>query len=73
MPNMDGTSFLRRAKGSPRLNPVPVIVITSLKNEEKVRELLDLGAEEVLSKPITPTDVLETLQKIPGWGDSEEQ
>lgn len=69
MPNMDGTSFVRRAKGSPKLHEVPIIVITSLKNEAKEKELIDMGVLAVLSKPIAPPSISDVLEQLEGWID----
>lgn len=61
MPEMDGTSLLRRVKANPRLNAIPVLVITSASNPAKAAELLELGAFAVLDKPINPNVLLTAL------------
>lgn len=61
MPEMDGTSLLRRVKANPRLNAIPVLVITSASNSAKATELLELGAFAVLDKPINPNVLLKAL------------
>jgi two-component system chemotaxis response regulator CheY len=64
MPNMDGRTLLKRFKASPRLNPMPVLIISSASNEAVEKELVELGALAVVNKPITPTSVSEALQNI---------
>lgn len=64
MPNMDGRTLLKHVKASPRLNPMPVLVISSACNEALENELVELGALAVVNKPITPTSVSEALQNI---------
>ncbi|MFH1075373.1 MAG: response regulator, partial [Pseudomonadota bacterium] len=54
MPVMDGETLLKWIKSSPRLNSIPVLVITSALNPAKEKELMDLGAHTVLSKPVSP-------------------
>lgn len=61
MPEMDGSSLLRRVKANPRLNAIPVLVITSASNPAKAAELLELGAFAVLDKPINPNVLLTAL------------
>lgn len=61
MPEMDGTSLLRRVKANPRLHAIPVLVITSASNPAKAAELLELGAFAVLDKPINPNVLLKAL------------
>jgi len=71
MPKMDGSSLLKRLKSSPRLNHIPVLVISSLVSEAKETELKEQGAFAALSKPITPaglSKVLKSLSEQSTWG-----
>lgn len=64
MPVMDGATLLRWLKGSPKLNHIPVIVITSVDNPAKRDELKELGAFEVLSKPIAPAKLMPVINQV---------
>ena len=64
MPVMDGGTLLRWLKGSPKLTHLPVIVITSVDNPAKRDELKELGAFEVLSKPVAPAKLMPVLNQI---------
>ena len=64
MPSMDGRTLLKQVKASPRLNPMPVLIISSAINEAVEKELVELGALGVVHKPLTPTSVSEALQNI---------
>ncbi|MBN2429363.1 MAG: response regulator [Deltaproteobacteria bacterium] len=64
MPEMDGQDLLRRIKASPKTTDLPVLVITSVGNPAKEKELLSLGALAVLTKPVTPADMLDTLEDL---------
>jgi len=64
MPEMDGQDLLRRVKTSPKTTDLPVVVITSVGNPAKEKELLSLGALAVLTKPVTPADLLEKLEHL---------
>lgn len=64
MPEMDGQELLRRVKASPKTTDLPVVVITSVGNPAKEKELLSLGALAVLTKPVTPADLLEKLEHL---------
>lgn len=71
MPNMDGTSLLRRIKASPKLHDLPVLVVSSVNNAAKESELLKAGAFAVINKPISPATVAQTLQSLNNqseWG-----
>ena len=73
MPNMDGRTLLKHVKASPRLNSMPVLIISSASNEAVEKELVELGALAVVNKPITPTSVSEALQNINGDDNEENQ
>ncbi len=64
MPNMNGIELMRRISVSPRLNGTPVLVVTSAGNEEQRRELMELGATRILSKPISPPILIEAIQDV---------
>ena len=64
MPVLDGTEVLRRVSASPKLFGLPVLVISSLANETKEKELRALGAVAVLRKPINPVVVSEVIEAI---------
>ncbi|MCX8043310.1 MAG: response regulator [Desulfobacterota bacterium] len=54
MPVLDGIGLLRWIKSSPKLNMLPVVIISSASNPAQDQELLSLGAYAVLQKPISP-------------------
>ncbi len=64
MPNMNGIELMRRISVSPRLSGTPVLVVTSAGNEEQRRELMELGATRILSKPISPPILIEAIQEV---------
>ncbi|MHC4870621.1 MAG: response regulator [Planctomycetota bacterium] len=69
MPVMGGVDLLKNIAASPKLNSTPVIVITSASNPAREKELLGLGAIAVLSKPVSPPDILDVVENIEGWED----
>ncbi len=64
MPVMDGAKLLMKIKTSPSLTDLVVILVTSAENPELKKELLENGAYEVLSKPISPADLFPILEKL---------
>lgn len=64
MPNMNGIELMRRISISPRLSGTPVLVVTSAGNEEQRRELMELGATRILSKPISPPILVDAIEQI---------
>ena len=51
MPVMDGVEFTRAVKADPRLNAIPILILTALKSDREIDELQRLGAEAFASKP----------------------
>lgn len=58
LPGMSGVEFLRVL--SERRQPVPVVAISGIANEEEARRSLELGAVEFLPKPV-PVNQLEMI------------
>ncbi len=52
MPNVDGLEVLRRARKTKLVEDVPFIVVTADEEVETWKECLDLGAAEILGKPV---------------------
>ncbi|MCH8124649.1 response regulator [candidate division KSB1 bacterium] len=53
MPEMDGTQLLKRIKNSPKLTDTPVIIISSLTNATREKQLLSDHALKVFKKPLS--------------------
>ena len=64
MPFMDGRSLLKWIKNSPKLSSMPVVVISGTSNEAIREDLLGLGANSVLNKPISPSLLAETINPL---------
>ncbi len=71
MPGMDGGEVLERVKSSPRLQDVPVIMLTSRADDEDVIASYRSGADYHITKPLVPSQLLYGLglvlgREIPG-------
>jgi two-component system chemotaxis response regulator CheY len=64
MPVMDGEMLLKWMKASPKLNEIPLVILSSAINAAKDRVLLDMGAFAVMSKPISPAKINESMSKL---------
>ena len=64
MPVMDGEMLLKWMKASPKLNEIPLVILSSAINAAKDRALLDMGAFAVMSKPISPAKISEKMSKL---------
>ena len=54
MPEMTGFEVLEHLQADPALRDLPVVVTSSLEGEAHVVRCLQLGAEDVLKKPVNP-------------------
>ncbi|HLK65284.1 MAG TPA: response regulator [Bryobacteraceae bacterium] len=54
MPEMNGFEVLARVKQNPRLNGLPVIMISALDEIQSVVRCIQMGAEDYLPKPFDP-------------------
>lgn len=58
MPECDGREFIRALRADPELAALPVIVITARAGEEARIEGLELGADDFLTKPFSPREIV---------------
>lgn len=59
MPGMDGIEVLKRLKGNERTLPVPIVMLTAVKDEGTRRKAIRYYGEEYIEKPFE-IDVLKT-------------
>ncbi|MGQ0509354.1 MAG: response regulator [Betaproteobacteria bacterium] len=67
MPIMDGHEVLRRIKQSPTLKRIPVIVLSSSKEEGDLAMTYDNGANSYLVKPVSFEGFLEVVRQIDSY------
>src|SRR5690349_5781419 len=51
MPAVDGKQFLRLIKNHPRFTELHIVMYTTSSNEDDVKETLQLGAKQYITKP----------------------
>ena len=64
MPGMDGFEVCRQIKEDQKLRSIPVIIVTSLSAKQDRIRGIEAGAEEFVSKPFDPTDVLARIKLL---------
>jgi len=64
MPLMNGKECLQIIKGDPKLKDIPVIIYSTTAPALQAAEYLRIGAEEILVKPATYSELLEALHPI---------
>jgi chemosensory pili system protein ChpA (sensor histidine kinase/response regulator) len=63
MPRMDGMEALERLKKDPHTNGIPVVAVSARVGHDQQASVLKAGFTEVLLKPITPSDILESVKR----------
>jgi len=61
MPNMDGMTFLDHIKKEPAFKSIPVIVVSSISQKERMIRAIQEGAKQYLLKPFTSEDLLTKI------------
>lgn len=62
MPGMDGFEVCRQIRQRHPLRPIQVVMISGLEQRGDLEELLDHGADDFISKPITPLELAARLR-----------
>jgi two-component system, response regulator len=64
LPKIDGLEVLQRLKSDPRTKAIPVVVLTSSKEQSDVVETYNLGVNSYIVKPVNFEQFSETVQKL---------
>ncbi len=64
LPKVDGLEVLRRLKGDARTKRVPVVVVTSSKEDRDVVASYDLGVNSYISKPIEFDEFAKVISNL---------
>ena len=62
MPVMTGLEFCQRVRQMPHLQATPFLFLTALSQRLDMRAGMNVGADDYLLKPFTPTEILEALE-----------
>lgn len=66
MPVMDGYEVLRRLKEDENLKSIPVVMLTARAQEKDVVKGINMGAEDYITKPFHPAELLARVKRILG-------
>jgi two-component system sensor histidine kinase/response regulator len=62
MPQMDGFELCRNIKANENLKNIPVIFLTSSDDEDSIKKGFDSGAQDYVTKPFNPTELLARVK-----------
>src|SRR5271165_1273690 len=64
LPKVDGMEVVRRIKGDDRTKTIPVVILTSSKEERDLVRGYDLGTNSYIQKPVDFDQFRETIKKV---------
>jgi CheY-like chemotaxis protein len=64
MPVLDGWEATRILRADPRTKDIPIVVLTGTSQPDQRKRAEECGAMTVISKPCTPSELLEVLRGI---------
>jgi two-component system, sensor histidine kinase and response regulator len=64
MPEMDGYTLCRAIKSNPKLQHIPVILLTTLADPADIVQGLDCGADNIIRKPYDDEYLLTRVQQV---------
>jgi CheY-like chemotaxis protein len=67
MPKVDGTEVLRQIKSDPDLRMIPVVIMTSSREERDLLESYKLGVNAYVVKPVNFHEFVDAVKLIGGF------
>jgi len=64
MPRKDGREALRELKADPQLRALPVVVLTTSREEDEVARSYSLGANSFIRKPVSYKGLVAVMQAL---------
>jgi CheY-like chemotaxis protein len=64
LPKVDGLDVLRRVKSDPRTRSIPVVVLTSSKEQRDLVESYQLGTNSYVVKPVAFDEFVVAIQQL---------
>ena len=67
LPKVDGLEVLQRLRADPLLRTIPVVMLTSSREERDLVESYRLGANSFVVKPVDFDQFTDTVQRVGGY------
>jgi two-component system alkaline phosphatase synthesis response regulator PhoP len=64
LPNVDGLEVCRQVKGDKKLSGIPIIMLTAKQEEIDMIVGLELGADDYITKPFSPRELLARVKAV---------
>jgi CheY-like chemotaxis protein len=67
MPKVDGLEVLRQIKADPNLRTIPVVMLTSSREEQDLGRSYELGVNSYVVKPVNFPEFMDAVRQIGGF------
>jgi CheY-like chemotaxis protein len=64
MPRVDGMEVLRQIKADPKLRTIPVVIMTSSREEQDLVQSYELGVNAYVVKPVKFVEFLDSVKQL---------
>jgi len=64
MPQISGFDFIKTIKQNPKHQTIPIIAVSAITDEDSISEIISLGADIFINKPIIISDLIEKINSI---------
>jgi len=64
MPKMDGYTACNKIKKDPVTKEIPVVMLSAIDHELNVKLSQEMGASGYVTKPFSPRDLLDTIDRL---------
>lgn len=64
MPRVDGLEVLRQMKGAPALKTIPVVIMTSSREDRDLQQAYDLGVNAYVVKPVKFQAFVDAVKQV---------
>jgi len=64
LPRVDGLEVLRRVRSDERTKRIPVVILTTSREEQDVAQSYDLGANSYIRKPVDFKQFVESVERL---------
>lgn len=64
MPKISGMEVLEKIKSDPDLRPIPVVILTSSKEDPDIKKCYELGVNSYIVKPVESDNFFQSMKQL---------
>jgi len=63
MPVLNGIDVIKKMRADSRLRSIPVLMVSTESEEDRIKQAMDAGAQGYLTKPFTPEQLTNAIRR----------